>query len=216
MHWWQALGADPLRRLGFTGQAEGRLRELTRASLSTPSPAQRERVDLAVREVADEVAAVLPSRWVESVRTATAPHVDELSGALDEAVAGVDLTVRRAWWWDGLRVAQYALAVAAGIGFVWLALIGVLRWAGRARPSTPYVGPVPLPTLLFVGGLVLGAALGLLGAWLVRRGARRRRGRAVEELRSAVAQVAWDRVIAPVAAVLEDHRTARESLSAAF
>ena len=216
VHWWQALGADPLRRLGFTGQAEGRLRELTRASLSTPSPAQRERVDLAVREVADEVAAVLPSRWVESVRTATAPHVDELSGALDEAVAGVDLTVRRAWWWDGLRVAQYALAVAAGIGFVWLALIGVLRWAGRARPSTPYVGPVPLPTLLFVGGLVLGAALGLLGAWLVRRGARRRRGRAVEELRSAVAQVAWDRVIAPVAAVLEDHRTARESLSAAF
>ena len=92
----------------------------------------------------------------------------------------------------------------------------MLRWTGKARPSTPYVGPVPLPTLLFVGGLVLGAALGLLGAWLVRRGARRRRGRAVEELRSAVAQVAWDRVVAPVAAVLEDHRTARESLSAAF
>ena len=122
--------------------------------------------------------------------------------------------MRRAWWWAALRVAQYALAAAAGSGFVWLALIGVLRWAGQPRPSTPYVGPVPLPTLLFVGGLVLGAALGLLGAWLVRRGARRRRGRAVEELRvRGRRRLRGTASSHPSRRVLEDHRTARESLS---
>ena len=61
--WWTALGADPLRRLGLGGQAEGRLRELTRASLATPSPSQRERVDLAVHDVAGAVAERLPPRW---------------------------------------------------------------------------------------------------------------------------------------------------------
>jgi GTP-binding protein EngB required for normal cell division len=214
--WWQSLGADSLRRLGLGGETEDRLRELTKASLATPSPAQRERVDLAVREVANEVATVLPPRWAESARTATAPHVDELAGALDQAVSEVDLTVRRAWWWFALQALQYLLAAATVVGLLWLTVLGVLRWTGQPRPSTPYLGSVPLPSLLFFGGLLAGGLFGLLGAWLVRRGARRRRSEAVEALRTAVAQVAWERVVAPVARVLDDHRTAREAIAGAF
>jgi len=173
-------------------------------------------VDVAVRAVANEVATVLPPRWAESARTATAPHVDELAGALDQAVSEVDLTVRRAWWWSALQVLQYVLAAATVVGLLWLTVLGVLKWTGQPRPSTPYLGSVPLPSLLFFGGLLAGGLFGLLGAWLVRRGARRRRSEAVEELRSAVAQVAWERVVAPVANVLDDHRTAREAIAAAF
>ena len=86
----------------------------------------------------------------------------------------------------------------------------------QPRPPTPYVGSVALPTLLLVGGLLLGAALGLAGVWLVRRGARRRRGHAVQELRAAVAEVAWRNVVTPVEEVLADHRAAREALAGAF
>jgi hypothetical protein len=75
---------------------------------------------------------------------------------------------------------------------------------------------VALPTLLLVGGLLLGAALGLAGVWLVGRGARRRRAQAVQELRGAVAEVAWRNVVSPVEGVLGDHRTAREALAGAF
>jgi hypothetical protein len=75
---------------------------------------------------------------------------------------------------------------------------------------------VPVPTLLAVGGLALGALLGLVAAELVRRGARRRRQEAVQDLRGAVAEVAWQNVVAPVAEVLADHRSAREALAGAF
>jgi hypothetical protein len=75
---------------------------------------------------------------------------------------------------------------------------------------------VALPTLLLVGGLLAGAALGLAGVALVRRGARRRRTQAVQELRSAVADVAWRNVVSPVEEVLADHRAAREALAGAF
>jgi hypothetical protein len=50
----------------------------------------------------------------------------------------------------------------------------------------------------------------------VRRGARRRRIRAVQDLRSAVAEVAWRNVVSPVEEVLADHRAAREALAGAF
>jgi hypothetical protein len=213
---WRALGADPLSRLRLAGQTEGRLRELTRASLASPSPAQRDRVDLAVGEVTTAVAERLPPRWAGAVRSVTTPHVDELAGALDEAVARIDLGVRRAWWWVALAAAQLLLASAVVVGFVWLVLLGVLRWVDQPRPPTPYVGSVPLPTLLFVAGLVLGALLGVVGGVLARRGARQRRAEAVQELRDAVAGVAWERVVSPVAVVLTDHRTAREALAGAF
>ena len=214
--WWTALGADPLRRLGLGGQAEDQLRELTRASLATPSPAQRERVDLAVRDVASAVAQRLPHRWGESVRASSAPDVDEFAGALDAAVSDVNLNVRRPRWWAAVRVVQYLLVACAVVGFLWLVVLGVLRWLGSQQPGTPYLGSVPLPTALFAGGLLLGALLGWVASSLVRRGARKRRAEAVDELRAAVGDVAWQRVMGPIAAVLEQHRTAREALASTF
>ena len=105
---------------------------------------------------------------------------------------------------------------ATVVGLLWLTVLGVLRWTGQPRPSTPYLGPVPLPSLLFFGGLLAGGRSGCSAHGSCAAAPGDGAAEAVEALRTAVAQVAWERVVAPVARVLDDHRTAREAIAAAF
>ncbi len=214
--WWRRMGPDPLRRLRLARSAETQLRELTRSSLPEPTPAQRARVELAVRNVTTAAADGLPPRWADAVRAAGTSPGEDLSDALDQAVLSVDLTLRRPIWWSVFGTAQFLLTAAALVGFGWLATLGIMSWLRLPEVGTPYVGPFPLPTLLFLGGLLGGLLLAVLGRGLVRRGARRRRAAVEEELRAAVARVAWVRVVAPVAEVLDDHKATREALSEAL
>jgi hypothetical protein len=77
------------------------------------------------------------------------------------------------------------------------------------------LGPVPYPTLLLVGGLVLGFVLGFVGRAAARVGGRRRRDMIAGRLRDAVTEVARVHIVAPVTQVLADHRLTRERLDAA-
>jgi hypothetical protein len=77
------------------------------------------------------------------------------------------------------------------------------------------VGILPLPTLMLLGGLVLGIALSAVARPLARWGARRRRAVVARRLRESVWGVAQELIIAPVQAVLDRHRTTRNRLEAA-
>jgi hypothetical protein len=71
---------------------------------------------------------------------------------------------------------------------------------------------MPVPTLMLVGGLLLGLLLGGLVRLTAGVGARRRGARVRSRLEASVADVARERVLDPVTAVLSDHRAAREAL----
>jgi hypothetical protein len=105
--------------------------------------------------------------------------------------------------------------LAAVVGLVWLVALGVIGWLKLPEIDTPKVGPFPWPTLLLVGGLVLG----WLGAWLARalarRGARRRRELVGSRLRTAIADVATEQLVVPVREVLDRHRVTRANLETA-
>ena len=211
--WWRQMGPDPLRRLRLARSTQDELRTLTRSSLPAPSPAQRARVELAVRDVTSAAAAPLPTRWADAVREAATPAGEDMSDALDQAVLGVDLTLRRPMWWSVASALHTVLATVAVLGLVWLAMLGLLQALQFFRPPTPYVGSVPLPTLMFLGGLLGGLLLGGACRWVVRAGARRRRAAVDRELTAAVTEVAWARVLSPVAEVLSEHRATREALA---
>ena len=66
----------------------------------------------------------------------------------------------------------------------------------------PDWGPLPLPTVLLVGGVALGLLLAGLGRLWARTGARRAARRARREVADRVAAVAEDAVITPVEAEL--------------
>lgn len=215
LRWYRQVGPDPLSRLGLGEGAEGRLRELAGASLPEVTPSQRSRVELAARTVVGGVTAVLPQRWADSVLAASSRPEADLSQALDGAVAGVDLTLRRPMWWQVAGIAQLVFAAAALLGFGWLVVLGVLAFL-QVDLQTPYLGPLPLPTALLAGGLAAGLLTTVVARQAARAGARQRRMEVAAAMRESVQDVAWSHVIAPMAEVLVDHRTVRESLTSAL
>lgn len=215
LRWWRRLRRDPLRPFGLEGVDTG-LRELVGASLPQPTPSQQAQVDLAARGVADAVAGSLTARWAFAIRSASGWHRggSGLSVALDSAVRGIPVDRPTPVWWPVAGIAQGLLAVIAILGFAWLAVIGVLDWV-RASPSVvPFLGPLPLPTAMLLGGLLLGGMLAVVSGFLVDLGVREYRYQLAREAEDTVTRIAQAWVLTPVCEVLADHREVREALAA--
>jgi hypothetical protein len=131
-------------------------------------------------------------------------------------VGGVDLGVARTPFWTRLvRGVQWLLLLAAVVGAVWLGALAVMSYLKLDEPTTPDAAGFPVPTLLLVGGVVLGLVLAALCRVLVGRSARRRARRAEARLRRAVDDVADELVLAPLTAEIEAYRVTIEGLRVA-
>jgi GTPase Era involved in 16S rRNA processing len=203
------LRPDPLRALHL-GAVEDDLRRLAQPGLAA-TPAEQARVDLAVHEVVAGAAEHLPTLWADAVRAA-APPPGDLADRLDAAVRDVDLGLRTPVWWRVVFAIQMLLATAAVVGFVWLAAVGLTGWLELPTSAPPEVEGLPLPTLLFAGGLLAGLLLAAVCRLLVVSGGRRRRSQVAARLEEAISAVADRSVLAPVTAVLDEHRRTREAL----
>ena len=213
--WLVRFRTDPLRRLHLDLGAEGKqLTAGARTSVPEASPIQRARVDSAVRAVADDVADQLSAPWAASVRRASVARMNDLNDALDAAVGGTDLGVSRVpLSWKLIRVVQWLLVAAAAAGVVWLTALAVMGYLNTARPATPSVLGVPLPTLLLVGGVVLGLVLAGASRLVVRLTARGKARTADRRLRAAITDVTERLVTEPMEAEVEAYRTARHALA---
>jgi GTP-binding protein EngB required for normal cell division len=215
--WVRRLRSDPLRRLHLKAEDKRDVRSaLVRSSVPEPTPVQRAKVDTALRRVCDAVAADLPAPWQRSVRAAAVGHSGDVRDRLDQAVVGTELGVDRVpvWWRAGATV-QWALAAAAVVGGVWLLALGVGSYLRLPDPPTPDVAGVAVPTILLIGGLLLGLLLAAAGRLLVRGGAVMRRKRAESRLREAIERVADELMLRPLEAELDRHAQARQALERA-
>jgi GTPase Era involved in 16S rRNA processing len=216
--WFSKLKPDPLKRLhldlgkegsAFTGRG--------RTSVPAPTQVQRARVDAEVRALADEVSAPLSRPWAESVRRASVTRLPDLNDRLDAALSATELDAGRMPAWAGLvRVLQWLLLLVAIAGVVWSAVLIADPWLGVQRPDTPDVWGFPVPVLLLLGGVVLGLLLALLCRLLVSATARARARTADRRLRSAIASVADELVVAPVRAELAAYDEVRTGLARAL
>ncbi|CCH77500.1 putative ABC transporter [Nostocoides japonicum T1-X7] len=217
--WARSLRPRPLRRLRLEQVPEVSQADVLavtgRSSLPPPTPAARAAVDLATRQLGDTAAAGLPVRWAEAVHDAAAPPGPDVADALDQAIVRTPLREPPPRWWAFVNAAHVVLAVAAVVGLAWLVVLAVMGWLQLPDVHTPHLGWFPVPTVLLVGGLILGLLLSTLSRWLARIGARRRAHRVERRLRSAVTEVADDRIVAPVEAVLARHAETRTALARA-
>lgn len=163
----------------------------------------RQRVEQAVRTVADRASAGLPGPWAQAVREAAVRGSQGLSEALDELAARAGLPPGRPprpGWWPAAVLVQAAMTLLQIVGGVWLAgqIAGVMA---------PNLG---VPVLLMLCGII-GGPLVEWGCRMAARGPARRYGQEAERrLREAAAGCGRARVLDPVAAELLRYREVRE------
>lgn len=217
--WVSALRPDPLKRLRLGDNpaaitATDVKTALGRSSLPPPSPAARSAVDLATRQVGEAAGAGLPPRWADAVAAAATPNSGALADGLDQAVMATPLRARNPMWWQLVNLLQWALALIAIAGLLWLVLLGASGFL-QFDLEVPNWGPLPIPVVMLGGGVLLGLLLALVSRALARVGARRRRAAIESRLAKAVADVAHEHVSTPVTAVLDRHKQTRQQLHAA-
>lgn len=226
VRWLARARQDPLRRLGLRrGDHPDRRRRdspapddprVHRTSLPGRSPAQRAQADGAIRTFADRASEGAPDTWRSSVRRAARSHDQTLPDELDQVISSADLRAGAgSWWWHVINVLQWFALLAAVAGLGWLGVLALAGYLQFEVPPAPDVEGFPIPTLLVAGGLLFGVLLALLTAPLVRLGARRRAHRARRRLRGGIADLARERIVAPVGAEIERYGAFREALAAA-
>lgn len=190
---------------------------VTAANNTDASVAQRVTAGLAARAVATRVSRGLPFPWPDAIAAASRSRLYQLPDALTEAIteAAPEVRLERTpTWWRAVGVGQWVLAAAALIGLVWLAISWIL--AVVALPMThPTVGPVSLPVLLLMGGLLLGALVAALVRPTAAWAARAVGVRTEERLRRVITSVGEEHVVTPVRRVLRAYAEARDALYAA-
>jgi GTP-binding protein EngB required for normal cell division len=216
--WISRLRPDPLKRLHLDlGESGKEFSRRGRTSVPAATQVQRARVDSEVRAVADEVSAPLTRPWADAVRRTSVSRLPDLNDRLDSALSGTELNADRIPVWAGLvRILQWVLLLSASAGLLWLGVLAADRHLSDTTPSAPEVGGFLLPTVLLLGGVILGVLLALACRLLVSATARSRARSADHRLRDAISGVADELVVAPVRGELTAYDTVREGLARAL
>jgi GTP-binding protein EngB required for normal cell division len=208
VRWVGRLRPDPLRRLGLErAPADGEPTDrpdavVGRTSRPGPTAVAEAAVDEALREVSGRAGAGLPEPWGRRLHDVAVERRHDVADALDVAVASTSLPTGTPRWWAVAALAQRAATAAMVVGLVWLLVVGVVAWFGLPDLPTPELGEVPVPTVLALGGAVVGLVVAALARWAAAVGGRRRAAQARRELTSGVERVARELVVEPLDAEL--------------
>ncbi|WP_407703225.1 GTPase [Streptomyces solincola] len=169
----------------------------------------RQRVEQAVRLLADDAARGLPQPWAQAVREAAVRGADGLPEALDELAAGAGSAPPggrppRPAWWPAAVLAQCTMTLLQFYGALWL----VGQIVGFLEPG------ILAPALIMLFG-ILGGPLVEWACVAAARGPARRYGQETERgLRDAAAACGRARVLDPITAELLRYREVREQYAA--
>jgi hypothetical protein len=201
--WIRRLRPDPLARLHLARGAAG-----ARTSLPAPTEVQRAAVGGAIRKLTQAAGEDLPAPWPALVRRAGISHEAQLPDLLDRTVGAAEVDAAGApAWWRFAGALQLLFAAIALAGLAWLALLFGFEWLQLPDPPTPEVARIPLPTLMFLGGLAAGLLLALMARALSHLGAKRRARSARRKLLESIGVIADGRILEPIRDELGTYNT---------
>lgn len=209
--WVRRLRPHPLRRLHLGAGSAGP------TSLPAPGPASSARVAAAVRTAADRSTAELPEPWPTLVRQAALRSTPELHTAVDTAIARAvrDRARGTPRWWAPIKGLQGLLFAGMLVGIAWLVALAAVGFFALGEIQTPEIGPVPVPTVLALGGAAAGWLVSVIAARLARLGARRRAAVVRRDAAGAMVSVAHTHVLDPIESELASRRRLTDELAAA-
>jgi len=208
------LRRDPVRKLRLAT-----LWEELRGTAAGSIGAQQSEIDNAITMVADEAGRGLPPVWQASVRGAARSRTDEIPGALGAAIAQ-SLPAENSvapWWravaaWQGLLLGVAAVCVAWVLAIV---VVGVFHASAHASSLLSDVGLIPWVVLIAAAVLLLGWLTANGYMTVVAREADQERELVEEQMRAAIADVAQQKVLAPVEQELSEFARFRAELTVA-
>lgn len=217
--WLLKFRPDPLRRLHLdrpqrdefdTGEV------VAKTSLPSPTPVQRAQVDNAIRNITNRAVDGLTRPWSDSVRTLIRTREESISDELDWAVSRTDLGVSgKPRWWSVNQVLQWILFGITVIGGLWLVALLAFDFLRLSDPALPRWREIPVPTLMLVGGALLGIAVAFACRLFASVGASRRAKQADKALRAELALVADEQIVAPAREELALYTRCRDLLAIA-
>lgn len=160
----------------------------------------------------------MPAGWRDAIFRAVHTSEATLPDQLDRAVVATDLKVDRTpIWWQVIRALQWVLIIAVVAGALWLTLNVLLSYFGLPKVDVYPMGPegglqIPVPTIMILGGVLVGIVLSALSGLLIRASANGAARRAKKALHKSVAEVGAQHVIAPAEAEVRRYVQARELL----
>ena len=199
--WLLRLRADPLKRLGLREEADDL--GVHRSSIPQLDAAGKAVANRGVRGYAQAVSAGLPDRWASSVVDQTEAIVETLPEDLDRAAARTKLPAQPSKAWGLFTIIQWLALVAALVGIGWYLLAAFLPGVLYPFMDTiiPEIEGWPIPTLLIVGGLLLGIVLGMFtGVFGLAIGSSVKH-RTRRALRREVSSISQAKVVEPLLAV---------------
>lgn len=202
VRWVRRFRPDPLKRLHLGRDVDA---ALVRSSIPAATPVQEAAVRSAAQVLVGGATRSLPDTWRISAVQGIDARVPALVDSLDRAVAGVDLeTGRRPAWWRAVGALQWLAAAAMLVGLVWLGAIYAAQWFMLPEPPTPTLGVIPWPTVLAIGGALVGILMAGIAMAVARRAAARRAGRVRRRILAAVEQSVTAQLVTPLGEELRD------------
>ena len=216
LRWVAHLRRDPLRALHLgtrrppaPGAGDGERLDggtvpgaIDLSSLPPAGPAATGRLRSSAHVYAVAACSGLPGDLAAQAVLRSDERAESLAEPLDLAVAALDYGGwKRPAWWRVANVLQWVTALTALIGGLWLVAIHVLEdYLLIISIDVPRWGAVPWPTVLLLGGLLIGLVLAGLGTFLARLQARHHSRRIIDRLRRATDQVVNVELVEPLSA----------------
>jgi hypothetical protein len=205
---------DPVRKIRL-GALWNELRETSAGATG----AQQAEISNAITVLADEAGQGLPGPWQASVRHAARSRTAEIPGALGRVISESLPTENSvAPWWRAAAAWQGLLLGAAAVGLAWIVAIIILGGFGAAPHAALMlrdVGLLPWVVLMEAAILLLGWLTANGSMALVIREADREREQVQQQMRTGIADVARQFVVAPVERELAEFARFHDELAVA-